>query len=465
METKKRITRILVILMAIMLISGIATPSDVSAATRRPYKVTVTSIKSVDHNAIMLKWKKAKYAKKYQVYRATSKNGKYKRVATTKKLSYTNSGLTTGKKYYYKVRAVNGSRYGKYSYKKVATPKLKTPSLTNVTTTDFTIKVTIGKVSGAKGYIIYRATSAKGDYVRIGSTTKATYTSKNLTPDRAYYYKVKAYKWGNGKTQYSSYSRYRKAVTKAHVHEWIEKSDTTEKITYVCSGCKEEQYHDHAWVARYDEKQEVAGYDCNCGRSRTHTHDWNKVENEYRCECGAKRDENHGHEFVAVYEDVDHGSVQSYRKDVELTFCNKCEGYIDTPLREHFKKEHPDQGTSGFYRYVTKTFKKWVPDVKNELVGYRCSICKKEQEHIHAWTPVYEDGYYGKEPKEVEWSRCNGCGADVSDDDFRQQHILEHDAKGEGLPGWTYHYKMVDVDVWVDEQIQTGYSCLCGASR
>ncbi|MBQ9179346.1 MAG: hypothetical protein IJ132_00930 [Firmicutes bacterium] len=52
-----------------------------------------------------LKWKKVVGAKSYQVYRATKKNGKFKKVATVKKLSYTNKKLKSKKNYYYKVRA------------------------------------------------------------------------------------------------------------------------------------------------------------------------------------------------------------------------------------------------------------------------------------------------------------------------------------------------------------------------
>ena len=61
-----------------------------------------------------LKWKKVVGAKSYQVYRATKKNGKFKKVATVKKLSYTNKKLKSKRNYYYKVRAyakVDGKAY------------------------------------------------------------------------------------------------------------------------------------------------------------------------------------------------------------------------------------------------------------------------------------------------------------------------------------------------------------------
>lgn len=67
-----------------------------------------------------ISWKKVDGAYKYQIYRATSKNGSYKKVATvgSSKTSYTNSNLKTGKKYYYKVRVAckaENVTYGAFS--------------------------------------------------------------------------------------------------------------------------------------------------------------------------------------------------------------------------------------------------------------------------------------------------------------------------------------------------------------
>ena len=70
-------------------------------------------------------------------------------------LNYTNTGLTTGKTYYYKVRAyrtVNGKRiYGQFSEIVSAKPIPATPV---VTLTSKSKKVTVkwSKVTGASGY-------------------------------------------------------------------------------------------------------------------------------------------------------------------------------------------------------------------------------------------------------------------------------------------------------------------------
>lgn len=55
---------------------------------------------------VKLSWKRVNGASEYQIWRASSKNGKYVRVTTTKNCTYTNKKLTKGKKYYYKVKAI-----------------------------------------------------------------------------------------------------------------------------------------------------------------------------------------------------------------------------------------------------------------------------------------------------------------------------------------------------------------------
>ena len=66
-----------------------------------------------------ISWSKVTGASGYQIYMATSKTGTYTLIKSTTLLSYTKTGLTTGKTYYFKVRAyttVNGKKvYGAYS--------------------------------------------------------------------------------------------------------------------------------------------------------------------------------------------------------------------------------------------------------------------------------------------------------------------------------------------------------------
>lgn len=68
------------------------------------------------------------------------------------------------------------------------------------------ITIKWNKASGADGYIIYRATTKKGKYKQIAKIVgkKNKYKIKNVKYNKAYYYKVLAYKTINGKKIYSA---------------------------------------------------------------------------------------------------------------------------------------------------------------------------------------------------------------------------------------------------------------------
>ncbi|MEH7074528.1 S8 family serine peptidase [Neobacillus drentensis] len=92
-----------------------------STVSAKPALKTPTSVKAdkASSTSINVSWDKVSGASGYEVYRATSKSGSYTKVTTTSSSSYTNTKLTKGKTYYYKVRAyrtVNGAKvYSSYS--------------------------------------------------------------------------------------------------------------------------------------------------------------------------------------------------------------------------------------------------------------------------------------------------------------------------------------------------------------
>jgi hypothetical protein len=87
----------------------------------KPNKPSITAISS-SSRAANISWNKVSGASGYMVYRSTSPNGSYQNVATiisSKTVRYTNTGLTSGRTYYYKVRAYrtadNKNIYSAYS--------------------------------------------------------------------------------------------------------------------------------------------------------------------------------------------------------------------------------------------------------------------------------------------------------------------------------------------------------------
>lgn len=194
-------------LLCITILGGRAS-LETQAAAKKPAKVVLTSVQSNDYNAIKITWKKAANAKEYQVYRATALNGTYKLVKTTKSTSFINKELTTGRKYFYKVRGVNGTVKGAFSTKEFAVPTVRRVKGVQITSNNGTsVKLTWKAVNGAKGYKIYRSVSKNGTYKLIKTTTAKTFTNTGLTTGKTYFYKVRAYRTVNGNVKFGDYSK------------------------------------------------------------------------------------------------------------------------------------------------------------------------------------------------------------------------------------------------------------------
>lgn len=96
--------------------------TDKTRVKIQPSKVTLNKVTQKSGSKAKLSWTKLKNVSGYEVYYATAKNGKYKKLTTRKgsgTITYTTKKLTKKKQYYFKVRAyktVNGKKvYGSYS--------------------------------------------------------------------------------------------------------------------------------------------------------------------------------------------------------------------------------------------------------------------------------------------------------------------------------------------------------------
>ena len=99
--------------------SGYSAVKSAKCVPAKPGSVKVTS---PNKKQLKVSWKKVSGASGYEVYRATSKDGKYTKVKTIgkgKTVTYTDKKVSSGKTYYYKVRSyrtVNGKKvYSGYS--------------------------------------------------------------------------------------------------------------------------------------------------------------------------------------------------------------------------------------------------------------------------------------------------------------------------------------------------------------
>ena len=138
----------------------------------------------------VLSWEAVEGAVKYEVYRSTKSNKSYKLVATVETITYTDETVSAGKTYYYQVKAIGEvGKSANSSYDKL-TGKCAVPVVTAANDSKGKPVISWSKISGAKKYTVYRATSETGKYTKLGTSTKTSYTDTKATPGSVYYYKV-----------------------------------------------------------------------------------------------------------------------------------------------------------------------------------------------------------------------------------------------------------------------------------
>src|SRR5439155_12657601 len=135
----------------------------------------------------------------YKIYRSTSSGTETGYVSLGNVTSYTNTGLTGGTTYFYKVRAVNSAGISSTSNEASATATSVPSAPQNLQAAAGTGKVILtwdapssNGGSAITGYKIYRSTSSGSEtgYVSLGNVT--SYTNTGLTAGTTYFYKVRA---------------------------------------------------------------------------------------------------------------------------------------------------------------------------------------------------------------------------------------------------------------------------------
>jgi fibronectin type 3 domain-containing protein len=140
-----------------------------------------------------LSWNKVSGAKKYEVYRSTN-GGKFTKLTTTTKTSYTDSKATGGAVCTYKVRALGSSSsyHSAYSETVDCTVACTAPSLT-VKVSSTTGKPELGwkKITGAVSYEIYRSEN-DGEFILMATQTAVSYKDTDAQAGVQYTYKIRA---------------------------------------------------------------------------------------------------------------------------------------------------------------------------------------------------------------------------------------------------------------------------------
>ncbi len=177
-----------------------STPSAIVTATALATPTPVTA--TPGDTQVTLSWGLSAGTTNYTVYRgATYDFATMTQVAVgVATPPYTDTGLTNGTTYYYRVRAVApyslSSVSSSASAKPLPPPPATAPASLTAAPGNMQVTLSWAPVAGVTGYKIYRSTTGTFDATVFASTSSTTYKNTGLTNGTTYFYTVAAYGTG-----------------------------------------------------------------------------------------------------------------------------------------------------------------------------------------------------------------------------------------------------------------------------
>ncbi|MFQ9892399.1 MAG: GH85 family endohexosaminidase C-terminal domain-containing protein [Emergencia sp.] len=155
-----------------------------------------------DDGSFTLSWNKIPDAEKYEVYSKQS-DGSYVMTKSTSDTSFTTVPATYGKKFTYRVRALNSDTTSAYSKDvSVTNIKLAAPVMKAAVNENGSFTLSWRPVTGAEKYELY-SKQADGSYKLLKTTSGTSYTTAVADYGKSFTYKVRAVN-GNIKSAYSA---------------------------------------------------------------------------------------------------------------------------------------------------------------------------------------------------------------------------------------------------------------------
>ncbi|MGN0713504.1 MAG: hypothetical protein ACI4LJ_06945, partial [Anaerovoracaceae bacterium] len=103
---------------------GTALAASTTSSTSSGLKAPSIQVTASGYDGLKITWNKVSGAGSYEIYRASSKSGTYKKISTVQSTAYTDKTAAQNRTYYYKVRAISGK--SKSSFSTVKSGKIRT---------------------------------------------------------------------------------------------------------------------------------------------------------------------------------------------------------------------------------------------------------------------------------------------------------------------------------------------------
>ena len=163
-----------------------------------------------DDDEITLKWNEVKGASGYEIYRYSATYDKWIEVERTSTYDEVDN-LLSASVYTFKVRAFTQDASGKYIYSdfsapfKTATSPKDVNNLRVSSKTKTSVTLKWNAVKRADKYQVYRYEKSTGEWKRLITTSKTSYTASGLSSGTSYKFKVRPYREALGYKYYGDF--------------------------------------------------------------------------------------------------------------------------------------------------------------------------------------------------------------------------------------------------------------------
>lgn len=197
-------------------IKKVSTYENYIHGTAYPSNPNLTSVTSVEYNAIELKWDKVDGANGYKIYRKLPSDKNYKELITLYEQTdkYTDQTVNCGTTYQYIIRSFryeNGKTYTSGNNSAVSCKAVPPVVKVKVASTGYnSLNVSWVKVNGATGYRIYFKKDNAKNWTTLATFENGSLTScehRKLTTGVNYTYTVRAYYKDGSKTIWGGFNQ------------------------------------------------------------------------------------------------------------------------------------------------------------------------------------------------------------------------------------------------------------------